>query len=433
MMPDWYASIRLMLLYWQSFLGMVVFSYAIPHRKPIWKAILVVLVGSVICFLFGQYIYAREQSILGGFLRLSCMLTVYLVLFFTAHAFYKESGWSALSLASSGYAAQNIAGSFKTVLKLIPVVNTMAEDPVLILLLDLVCYGGTFLILFLAFRPYAQVREEDYDNKLKAIFYFVVMVVCIGMSRITTDNADRNWLAELAENMYSVFMCLLILIMQFGVMEQSRLTHNVDTMRLLLRQQRMQYETSKESVRLVNEKYHDLRKLLEGYSGVVSSQEIRKLEQQLEGYSAHIRTGSDVLDVVLSEKTLTCQTKDILLTSYVDGKDFLFMEELDLYALISNALNNAIEAVADLPEGRERFVSLVCRRDADVVSIHVENPCDGKVLFEDGIPKTQQDPTYHGFGIRSMISVAEKYGGSLAVKQAENMFYLDILLTVPKQ
>lgn len=46
-----------------------------------------------------------------------------------------------------------------------------------------------------------------------------------------------------------------------------------------------------------------------------------------------------------------------------------------------------------------------------MVTIHAENPCVGTVEFRDGLPKSHRDPNYHGFGMRSMERIAEKYGG----------------------
>ena len=54
-------------------------------------------------------------------------------------------------------------------------------------------------------------------------------------------------------------------------------------MRQLLHEQYVQYENSKTNMQLVNEKYHDLKQLLQGFHGQVSPSQIQKLEQQLDG------------------------------------------------------------------------------------------------------------------------------------------------------
>lgn len=106
---------------------------------------------------------------------------------------------------------------------------------------------------------------------------------------------------------------------------------------------------------------------------------------------------------------------------------FSFVEELDLYSLFQNALTNAINAVSALPEGVERFISLSSVRDGNMLTIHMENPCEDDIAFVDGLPQTKNDPDWHGFGMKSMNRIAEKYNGMLTAEQRGKMFFLDIL------
>ena len=99
---------------------------------------------------------------------------------------------------------------------------------------------------------------------------------------------------------------------------------------------------------------------------------------------------------------------------------------------MNNALSNAVEAVQGVPQGK-RFISLTMQRDADMLSIHMENPYAGTVEMRDGLPQTQNDQDYHGFGMRSMQRITEKYNGSLTVQPKEGLFLLDILLFKPLQ
>ena len=125
--------------------------------------------------------------------------------------------------------------------------------------------------------------------------------------------------------------------------------------------------------------------------------------------------------------------RGIVLTCSLGMTDFSFVEELDLYSLFQNALTNAINAVSALPEGVERFISLSSVRDGNMLTIHMENPCEDDIDFVDGLPQTREDPDWHGFGMKSMTRVAEKYGGMLTVEQRGRLFLLDILLLAPER
>jgi len=66
------------------------------------------------------------------------------------------------------------------------------------------------------------------------------------------------------------------------------------------------------------------------------------------------------------------------------------------------------------------------------VHIQVENRYIGEIRFRNGMPLTSKgDENYHGFGVKSIRSTAEKYGGSMRVTSRDQWFRLNILLPVP--
>ena len=346
---------------------------------------------------------------------------------------YDESVWTVLFIAATGYIVQDIAGTVKTLFRQIEWVNSFSRQSFGVLIVDLICYGAVYALMFFALRPFVKNREDHFDNKLKAIFSVFVLLLCIGMARLTQDNPDRNQMAVVAESFFQIVIDVLLIALQFGVMEQARLNSNMETMRELVHTQRVQYEASKESAQLINEKYHDLKHLLKSFRGTVPQEQLDQLKQSIAAYERPANSGNEVLDVLLAEKIGICQQRNIVLTCSLGMTDFSFVEELDLYSLFQNALTNAINAVSALPEGTERFISLSSARDGNMLNIHVENPCEEDITFVNGLPQTKEDPDWHGFGMKSMNRIAEKYNGMLTAEQRGKMFFLDILLLAPEK
>lgn len=220
----------------------------------------------------------------------------------------------------------------------------------------------------------------------------------------------------------------MVYMIQFGVMEREQLAGAVETMRELMYQQKAQFDTSRESVQLINEKYHDLKGIVASIQPILPEEEIRRLKKSIKQYDARVRTGTEVLDIVLTEKMDICLQRGIGLTCNTGGVNFGFMEELDIYALFNNALTNAINAVSGFPEGEPRFIILLVSQDGNMITIHVENPCPEEITFLNGIPQSKGDPNWHGSGMKSMERTAEKYGGALSACQKDGKFRLDILL-----
>ena len=100
--------------------------------------------------------------------------------------------------------------------------------------------------------------------------------------------------------------------------------------------------------------------------------------------------------------------------------------------MMGNALDNAVESVEKC--GPEQHISIsvrIWRKDFFAV-IQVENSFAGEIRFgENGLPKSSKgDDANHGFGIRSIQAIAEKYGGTVTVTAENNIFTLTVLLPV---
>ena len=143
-----------------------------------------------------------------------------------------------------------------------------------------------------------------------------------------------------------------------------------------------------------------------------------------------VKTGNDILDVVLTEKSLYCERNSINLSVIADGKLLGFMSAYDLYCLFENALSNAIEAVMRIQDTARRSISILVKRSGKMVSIHIENFFAGPVaLHGDEIATSKADELNHGFGLKSMKMLAEKYGGELLFGFDGDIFLLDILFS----
>ena len=432
-MPVWYQQGRSALLLLQSVIGLLLVSYPLKRRSHFYpRLILSVLAGCAVQY-FARGIYIVGSTPLAMVTHAAAALLVYLTLNVITWFCYDESIWTVLFMAATGYIAQDIAGTVKTLARQIEWINSFSSRPEGVLIVDLICYGAMYVLMFFALRPFVKNREDNFDNKLKAVFSVFVLLLCIGMARLTQDNPDRNQQAVIAEALFQIVIDVLLIALQFGVMEQARLASNMETMRELVHTQRLQYEASKESAQLINEKYHDLKHLIKSFRGTVPQEQLDKLKQSIAAYERPANSGNEVLDVLLAEKIGICQQRGIVLTCSLGMTDFSFVEELDLYSLFQNALTNAINAVSALPDGVERFISLSSVRDGNMLTIHMENPCEDDIDFVDGLPQTKNDPDWHGFGMKSMNRIAEKYNGMLTAEQRGKMFFLDILLLAPEK
>lgn len=192
-----------------------------------------------------------------------------------------------------------------------------------------------------------------------------------------------------------------------------------------------QYEFMKENIDIINLKCHDIKHwLLALENGGVSIDKnyIDKLHQSVSFYDSGFETGNAALDTVLSDKNLYCVKNNIQLSAIADGKLLSFMDIADIYSLFGNALDNAIEYVMTLEE-EKRVIKLSVSSSGSLVGVVVKNYYEGEEVKSDTVLRTsKRDKFYHGYGVKSMKNIAEKYGGSFAVNTNDNEFVVSILM-----
>lgn len=425
-MPLWYEGHWQALLLLQALAGVAVFSYALERRKwfPL-RLLLALTAGMLAVELTARLLYGR-----GMVGQLCTIALLYLILIGITAACWREELWTVLFVVSSGYVIQDLASGVKSIFRYSvhqPWLDSLMASTPGVLLLDVVFYGGAYILAFFCFRSFTRRGAECFTSRTKVVFSLAVLLVCAGVARIARDGSAYSMRVMLALTIYRLLSDVFILMVQYGVMDRNLLRQRTEAMAELAHQQYAQYQASKDSAELVNEKYHDLKQLLVTFRGQVSAEQLEKLEESISTYEDFVRTGNDVLDVVLCEKRALCHQKGILLTCYADGSALNFVEELDLYSLFNNAINNAVDSAGQMPRG-ERFITLTVKQEGDLTVIHMENPCLQQPQMRNGLPQSRRDPRYHGFGMRSMRRVADKYGGSLAAEYRNGLFCLDVLL-----
>lgn len=429
-MPLWYQQWRCSIMILQTVCGIAVLGYSLRRKSGFaWRLPVSLAASMLVVHLIQSILYQPGITAKAILLQSVVSMSTYILTLGVCCFCIQESFWTSLFVTTAGVAAQGVAGCVKTLVKLIPIMNMLAYHNQGILLLDVLCYGGTLGLIFLVFRPFSKMREEMIAHKRKAIFSACVMLFYLTTTWLSRDyTGGQNQMYVVITNVNGILVQTLIFAVQFNVIEGDHMNRLVETLRELMHEQHVQYETSRESVQLINEKYHDLKNLIGSIQGMIPAEELKRQESSIDRYDVRVKTGFEVLDVVLTEKMDFCLQRGIILTCNLGHTDFGFMERIDQFTLFNNALSNAITAVSALPENPTRYIVLNARQENNMVMIHMENPCANHIEFVDGLPQTQGDRAWHGFGMKSMERTAEKYGGVLSVVQSEGKFQLDILM-----
>ena len=191
------------------------------------------------------------------------------------------------------------------------------------------------------------------------LFVLFNVIITSVVTYYTGENANVLYMYLLS--FYNVTCCLFTFYLMFEVIFKKQLERGYTIANRLLKQAEEQYALAKENIELINLKCHDLKhQIREIGTSATGNEAIKEIEKMISIYDAGIRTGNEALDIILTEKSLYCNNRNIKLYCIADGSLLMFMSDPDLYSLFGNLLDNAIEAVENLPE-EKRFINLVVR------------------------------------------------------------------------
>lgn len=233
-----------------------------------------------------------------------------------------------------------------------------------------------------------------------------------------------------------LLLCI-VLYLQNELFKKSELRKELEIMGLLWQKEKEHFQLSRENISYMNQKVHDLKHHIQAMRNA-DSQEVERYLKEIEGsvrvYESIVHTGSAVLDTILTEKSLYCRDRGITVSCMADGSQMGFINTIDLYAMLGNALDNAIEEVEKFQEKEKRQIDVLIYRRQQFLAVHVTNPMEGRLEYEEGLPVTTKGSRLvHGFGLRSIRHILKKYDGFLTIQEEDGCFSLLMLIPVPQQ
>ena len=220
--------------------------------------------------------------------------------------------------------------------------------------------------------------------------------------------------------------CVTFLYLQAELFKKSEVKQEYALMERMWYQQKKQYEIAKDQMQVIDRKCHDLK-----YQVAAMRHIDNPMEKSIRIYDSIVKTGNEILDTLLSEKSLICEARDITMHCVIDGKKMFFMDSIDIYALFGNAIDNAIECVEKFSEKEMRFIDICVAEKQHFLYIRFSNPTERTPEYENDLPKTtKKNKQYHGIGLKSIRHIAEKYGGDISVSTEMGCFNLEVLLPV---
>lgn len=418
------------------------FAFYLPKRRRFMLRFVLCLFAIYIIQYFLVYSFKRVETVLFEkdlqlvWLNISTVFSLCMQVCLVSVCF-RSGIWKSLFIASLGYVTQNFAYNLMRVVAAFFPQLTGMEMEITFYAVKAVVYALVWLFVAHMFLRRGIEEPSRYVTIILAGF---VIIVCIYLSGNIVDFIEKGGgtvSMAITSRLVIIAFCILFFAFCIGFEQRIRLQAENVALNYMMQENKRLYTISKDNIELINEKCHDLRHQIYRLSrldGADIQKNLREIGDAVTIYDSAVKTGSDALDIILTEKSLQCVKQNICFNCMADGAKLNFISPSDVYSIFSNALENAIEAVTKLPDDGGRYIGISIRAVGDLLYVHIENTClAGTCTFQDGLPvSTKGDSRWHGFGVPSMKRIVESYGGTLKVSAKDGVFHLNIVFPMPE-
>ncbi len=305
----------------------------------------------------------------------------------------------------------------------------------------IIIYVPIFLVVY-----FIDAKKVFSDRRLGISLKELINVLIIGMVTFMINNINfvvdnpftiKTLRANLLYIRTLVDFCGLLILYAFGEQRREMYLHyELTAINDILHKHYDQYQSSRDSIELINRKHHDLKHQIAQIRKETDPQKreeyLEEIDHAMTVYESQYDTGNTVVDTILSGKSLYCNEHNINLSCVVDGRLVDFMMVMDICSIFGNALDNCIESVLKIANPKERIIRVAVFSRNEFLMMRFENYYEEDIEFSDGLPiTTKTDRKYHGYGIKSIKKTIEAYKGNIAISTNNNWFVMKILIPLP--
>lgn len=156
-----------------------------------------------------------------------------------------------------------------------------------------------------------------------------------------------------------------------------------------------------------------------------------ELERDLDGVDTYVKSGNLMADAILNSKLTLAKERDIRINCKVKLPEQLTVADVDLCVILGNLLDNAIEACEQIEEDK-RFLRIYMIVNKSQLYISIQNGAKEELNFNERNYITNKRGS-HGFGMRRVKAMVDKYSGYLNLANEPGIFAAEVTMPLDIQ
>ncbi len=381
------------------------------HKNVFYMAwiLLVSLITHVISYVFEDSFIIKE--------------IVIIVLFFCSIIVLKRSQIKRAILVAVMFIFLLVLADMITVLLNTKVFTVENKDVALVDMLVILTSKSILLIIILCLRKFTARKWNDFQEQMNLMRYAIVPFISICLMAIILSNDMGKLNAKMRYLMWGCLSIVLIanMLLVFFMKsdaEKNQLLFERKALELVAEGEKREYKVMEEKLDLQKSLNHDFRNHLNCLQALVEHQNYEEVKAYLaqlnHKYSIEteqIDTHNVIINTVLNEKYNEAKEAGAGIALQIGDLSDVAMKEIDIILLLSNLLNNAIEALKECKRNKVLRIKLQLEHGEFLVAI--QNSFEGERRKNGDFYDTtkKKDADLHGYGLKNIRSTVEKYGG----------------------
>lgn len=283
------------------------------------------------------------------------------------------------------------------------------------------------------------VTADMSDREWIQFLIFPIFTICAVM--LMTSSVIKSYHSDIIAIYYIIAIGLIVLnLVVFHliseILENSRNMKEAEALRQQSIGQLELYNSMRENYNIQRQRTHEYKNQIVCMDMLMKKKDYSKLEDYIgnisDGLDAQldmVDTNNDVVNAIFNAKYYEAIKNDVLVVLKINDLSDIKISDNDIVTILSNLLDNAIEAAKQCDIGK-RIVKIKMLYEDAVLSIAVSNSYKAEpVLTEDGyIRTTKKDREEHGWGMRNVVATLEKYNAEYIIDYKNGEFVFSIIM-----
>ena len=293
------------------------------------------------------------------------------------------------------------------------------------------------IILYVWIKHHFNNTYVGAGSWIRTLIYPVAsMIVGVYMIKIVTDFPNTS---------VDVFVCMVIIlftdfmsIFLANYLERQQIdVHNSVILRASVKSELENVHTWQEAYSQQRKMTHEFNNQLAVIKGMLENgggtenvlDYIKEIQNLPDASKRLVSTRRSVADVVINQKLALAGSKNIDFRVQLDDLSSVKLPDYALVVVLTNVIDNAIEAAEKVSDGTKRKISLKVKVMDDVTFLNIENYTETPVVIKNNrVVTSKGDRLKHGYGLLNVSSIVEQYGGfyTLRYDSGKRLFAVSI-------